>query len=412
METGLIGAVLIGLVVLVVSVLIIKSLGYEIQLNIKEGIKEFFGEIYSQIFGRDYYNICEVYDNDYISFNDFKTLLNAVYNKKCGNSKINVIISFSLREEDIKKLAEELDIAKNGELIYQGSSDETLGMGAIIVDTEHTGNFLFEFRDEITLWNEGEPNEDTLISLTGLDCDIYDKTCTPTTGYIPPTFTLLYIQLEGNVPDFETKAEGAKDFWVQKTSLSSCPDRVNFIAENTQICDVPDQIDICGASAAIAEATVSQTMNSISNCINNWGYTDDYTRVVGIIPGDYVCSGSLGSVNGYAYINGEYVVSAEGDFTSLHYLSSTSTHELGHTFGLCDEGYGNCIDNGCSSGFREGECTSMGCIDTTTHCCPNEPELDSIMCTFDDCNRGCDYDHRFADTSRTYLESQLNSYCN
>jgi len=412
------GAISIGLVVLVVSVLIIKSLGYEIQINIAKKIKESFSDLYSQIFGREYYNICEVYDNEYISFGDFKTLLNAIYNKKCGNSKINVILSFSLREEDIKELAEELGIAKNGELIYQGSADETLGMGAIIVHTTPRDNFLFKFRDEVTLWNEGQPDEDTLISLTGQNCDIYDKTCDPGTGYIPPTFTILYIQLNGNIPNFETQAEDAKNYWIEKTPLSSCPDRVDFIAVSDRICNVPDQSVFCTSNDDLISETSANTLSAIAVCVNSWGYNGDYTRVVGVLPGDYICLGGGGEVYGYTSIVSDYVVVAEGLEGSQNDLSFTATHELAHTFGLCDEGYGNCVDNNCPSEFRKGKCKSDGsCSESHDYCCPNSPQTNSIMCTWDWCDRGCnrgsDLDSVvFGADARDYLESRLNNYCN
>jgi hypothetical protein len=403
MEVNLIGSLAIGLVVLLISILIIRSLGYEIQISFVRKMNEVFSNLYSQIFGRGYYNVCEVYDDEYISFSDFKTLLNAIYNKKCGDSKINVILSFSLREEDIKELAKELDLAKNGELIYQGSANEPLGMGVILIHTTPRNEFLFKSKDEVTLWNEGEPDEDTLISLTGQNCDIYEKTCDPGTGYIPPTFTILYIQLDGDVPNFQTKAEDAKDFWIEKTPLFACPERVDFIAVSDKICNIPDQNDICnGPNPSL---TGSETMSAIANCVNSWGYSGDYTRVVGVLPGSEICSNSQGSVNGYTYINYEFAISTEDS------LSFTGTHELAHTFGLCDEGYGNCVDNTCPSGLREGDCDPGICYDVSSYCCPNGPNENSIMCTTDQCGRGCNAGLEFGSDARIQLESRLNSYC-
>ncbi|MBL7170223.1 MAG: hypothetical protein ISS48_04345, partial [Candidatus Aenigmarchaeota archaeon] len=62
MEAGIIGMIAIGLVVLVTSLMIIKSLGYEVQINFVKRMKETLSNLYSQVLGREYYNPCEAYN--------------------------------------------------------------------------------------------------------------------------------------------------------------------------------------------------------------------------------------------------------------------------------------------------------------------------------------------------------------
>jgi len=89
---------------------------------------------------------------------------------------------------------------------------------------------------------------------------------------------------------------------------------------------------------------------------------------------------------------------------------------MGHTFGLCDEGYGNCLSDSCPSGIILGVCQegTGECFQMGSYCCPNSPELNSIMCSSDPCNRGCSFAQRFASTSYAHLENELivkNKYC-
>ncbi len=180
MEIEIIGAITIGIFVFIVSVLVIISFSYDIRLSFISKIKETFSNLYSQIFGREYYNICQAYDGDYISFNDFGILLNAYYNQKCKDRKTSVILSFSLSKEDVKEISKKLEMAREGELIYYGPADEPLGIGGIIIDTRADyGDYAFKFKDNVTLWNDGSPEKDTLLKLTGINCDVYANTCDP-----------------------------------------------------------------------------------------------------------------------------------------------------------------------------------------------------------------------------------------
>ncbi len=196
-------------------------------------------------------------------------------------------------------------------------------------------------------------------------------------------FVILTIQMNSPVPNFDSISQNCKNRWVGISPLKNCPDVVNVIAES-KICPVSNE---CNA------------FSELLNCAKNWGYEGKYTRIVGIKHGSYVC---LPGIMGYTLKNYEVVVTIDSN------IDLVCSHEFGHTFGLCDEGYGNSLCNDCASGICNVgglECSGIG------HCCPNKPELNSIMCSVDLCNRGCSFGNQFAPSSYTHLEKELNKYC-
>ncbi|MFH0711017.1 MAG: hypothetical protein V1944_00395 [Candidatus Aenigmatarchaeota archaeon] len=234
---------------------------------------------------------------------------------------------------------------------------------------------------------------------SGLKCD-ETKHCCPdgktwngTACHFQYTFTMLYIQVNGKVPNLEAEAQAGKNLWVKLSPLKACPDKIRAIAVtgDSKVCNV-DECD---------------PFDAMIRCIDQWGYLD-YTRLIGVVPKDYVCrSGYGGLAGGY----GSPMLTAE------RYVEDVSSHEMGHTFGTCDEDYGSgpCQQTQCQSGW----CTpggGTGCSSVGPEgefCCPNHPEINSIYCSTrgQQCGRSCTYAINFAPSSYAHLEKELNKYC-
>ena len=460
METiQIIGSLTISLVLISISLVLLRSLGYEIETDFTNRFIENLRNIYFSVFKKEYFNICDSYDKEYVSVKDFETLLDAFYNGLCKDSKIDVILSFSLTKRDISKIAKRLGIAKNGKLIMFKKA-EPIGAGALIVNGNYS-NYIFKKNDQITIWYEGYPEPDVLLNLTGIDCNLEDKRCSErgiehdewkcpitkdrdegekcdcsgecredlicdeTKHCCPPgkiwtgnkcefkyTFTLLFIQLNEKIDNFKEKAEIGKDTWIELTPLHQCPDSVRLIVVDDKICQVPDQHLLC-SDPITANNAFLKTNQAILDCVRKWGYNSIYTRVEGVVPGENVCCVEGGCLGGYTGGYGYPLVSSE------YKIKFVSSHEMGHTFGLCDESYGGgtCtgnLFNTCESKYCSPIGGGMGC-EPGPNCCPNKPEMESIMCPQNNiCGRygtECTYAERFASTSYAHLEKELGEYC-
>lgn len=230
------------------------------------------------------------------------------------------------------------------------------------------------------------------------------------------SFKLLFIQMNQKIENLKEIAEQSKNYFTDITPLSKCKDRVDVIVEEEKICNVPDQNLVCED-----DDWADLTLDRLRECAHSWGYYD-YTRIIGVWPLSSLCNG----VRGYTYLYSDVVVTSLSSRTPL-----TISHELGHTFGLCDEGYGNaeCVDcmgglckyggSYCCPPVNRDTCiylhVSPCCPTLTGVCrgyeCPNEPEGNSLMCSIDLCGRGCSYGSRFAPSSYKHLEKELNMYC-
>jgi len=474
MEVDLIGAIAIGLAFLIVSILIIKFVLDLTGTSFLERIKETVSNLYSQIFGKSYYNVCESFNNTYISLDDFETLLNAYYRKRCGDARVEVILSFSVSKDDLKEMAKHLGISKDGKLIIYDSPDP-VGIGAIIVDgyKDPNSRFVLKANNRISIWNVGSPEKDVFINITGVDCDPYTLSCSQrpiqlslwgnpilknknrgeicgansecsgilvcdgghccrpeeswngTDCVFQYTFTILFIPLkERNTQDefmdeatFREIGNNFRDTWVDITPFQNCPERVRVVFSE-YICEIPIQEEICSPHPEKAERTFRETNRAILNCVKNFGYENVYTRVVGVLNKESVCGNYYGYTGGYNYP----IVISKPNVAPMGGIQYICSHEMGHTFGLCDEGYGNAICVDCRNGFG-GICSfgGSGCFGETTskQCkkeggidCPNIPETSSIMCTLDLCNRMCNYGTGFATSSFGYLDGELGEYCN
>jgi hypothetical protein len=205
--------------------------------------------------------------------------------------------------------------------------------------------------------------------------------------------------------NFKQKAENGKDLWVQLTPLKQCPEKIRAIAVDDKVCPgIPSQQPLCdcfayGTNCQAADQAYTQTLQMIESCAKQWGYDGKYTRVEGVLPGSYVCTIGNGWIAGYTNFYDSRLVSAESS------IQTTSSHEMGHTYGLCDEPYGIERSSSCSSGWKaQGE----------DYCCPNAPDGACIMCSYTNPATGCNAGSSFAQDDYRHLEVELiqkNKYC-
>jgi hypothetical protein len=210
-------------------------------------------------------------------------------------------------------------------------------------------------------------------------------------------YVFLFIQLNDKVDGFEEKAKEISEKWKEKTPLNKCQTNVKIITL-PEVCNVPDQQGICDGDPQ----TYFETLYSILDCASKSNYFGFYDRIIGFVKDEYVCQLPQGSVEGYAFGYGTPVIVSQKSYLEI------AIHELGHTYGLCDEGYGSGADPRCESGYSMsgGDYCEAGNV-----CCPNYPEVDSIYCTWDKCNTGCTYAFNFAPSSYKHLEKELKKYC-
>jgi len=640
---NLIGIIALFLVIIVVSILIIQSQGRTLSSQLPTQLQNVFKNFVNTVIQKSPYNICEAYAGKEVSVQDFQTILQAVYQGQCGETRANISLTFSLTKDDIARVSKLSGIAGNGNLIFYNLSNP-LGVGALIV-RGNKGDYPLKTFDFVEMWREGSPDPDTFVVRTikgcdptdeicdesciykricdpvcetntprgiscnlacldinnnGLididdankriedgkcnkdcysnklnpfkaydpgcvwrfrnvpdnicdpnsngikdnvcdpdcvnsknicdpDCDgkdgrpydakcfICDKTCnnwcspscTPfdndpdcplgfsgerkeccgngicnatvgencescskdcpgggttcgdlnsvccpadskadysgctidkdkkegdscfcnsqcgkdlscdetkhccpsgktwngTSCEFQYTFTILFIQLNGQISNFKQKAESGKDLWVQLTPLKQCPKKVRAIAVDDKVCSgIPNHQPVCqcfesGDNCNVVDGIIIQTLQKMEDCAKQWGYEGKYTRIEGVLPGEVVCSGSRSAIYGYTQLHDSRLVSAEDS------IRSTSSHEMGHTYGLCDEPYGIERSASCSSGWKaQGE----------QYCCPNVPDGPCIMCSYTNPETGCNAGSTFAQDDYRHLELeliQINKYC-
>ncbi|MCX6710596.1 MAG: hypothetical protein NTZ02_00720, partial [Candidatus Woesearchaeota archaeon] len=85
------------------------------------------------------------------------------------------------------------------------------------------------------------------------------------------TFTILFIQINGQIQNFESKAKEGRDVWASISPLKNCAQKVCYITD-----------------ARICYLDINNAMDSARDCANNWGYAGKYTRLVGVAPGNYI----------------------------------------------------------------------------------------------------------------------------
>jgi hypothetical protein len=220
---------------------------------------------------------------------------------------------------------------------------------------------------------------------SGLECDVTGHCCPKGKEWdekekeckFKYKYVILFLQLNGNIPDFKQKAEAAKNVWVKLSPLKNCPEAVTALAIDNKICD--------GGNTCLTE----EPFIGMQRCLDSWEeikpYRNFITRIVGVDPSSMLCGG----VAGYTTINNQFLVSSTG------YLNIVCSHEMGHTYGLCDEAYDISQNSQCPSGYWDSR---------ISYCCPNAPVDYCVMYAFGPMTR-------FAPDCYANLEARLNKVC-
>jgi len=177
MQFEYIAIILLTVIVIIVGVSIVSFFGQSFQSSIPIQVRGVYDRFVSVLLQRSPYNVCESYDGQKLSIQDFQVLLQAAYNGQCGSSHTHVTMSFSASTADMKRIASLSGIANNGALIfYNISQGQPLGIGAIIVAGD-TGYYPLKLDDKIEVWYAGQPKGDLFIKVTEKGCDPYDEVC-------------------------------------------------------------------------------------------------------------------------------------------------------------------------------------------------------------------------------------------
>ncbi|OGI14989.1 hypothetical protein A3K63_03120 [Candidatus Micrarchaeota archaeon RBG_16_49_10] len=338
---------------------------------------------------------CVNLNNTVITHEDLQDVLYGFLTDQC--EYFQATVKDRVTFEDVKRMVKAIDGKREAFKISNCSAFET-ETGTVYV--------AFDYTYDISIFRAGVERSNVLLCKGNLP-NVSKATTTTTTAPKQPKkdFVILYIQLINKVQGFDSKAQTMTASWVSHTPLKDCPEMVKTIAVADKTCPAPDPTSIF--SIANASGTMQQTSDALRKCASDWGYGGKYTRIVGVIKGKTALFTILGYVT--HYYSDAVVVASSPEKISLQTLV---THELGHTFGLCDEGYWITVKKSCGSGYCYGNCAQDEvCRNSPPYCCPNSPETASMMCAFPRCSNGCTMGTAFAPSSYAHLENELNMYC-
>jgi len=175
MEFDLIAVMILFLIIIVVGIGLVEYFGTSVKTGVPAQIKVAYEKFVDIVFQKSPYNICEAYNGERVSIQDFQTLLQAIYSDQCGISTSNITMSFSISKDDMARIALLAGIANNGKLIFYNTT-EPFGIGAILVKG-NAGFYPIKFDDQIQLSLVGQPKGDLLIKQIAKGCDPYDEVC-------------------------------------------------------------------------------------------------------------------------------------------------------------------------------------------------------------------------------------------
>lgn len=182
MEFDFLAMLLLFLVIIFVGIALVSYFGTEIKSGVPNQLKGVYDQFTKVVFQRLPYNVCDAYNNERVSVQDFQILVQAVYSGQCGiNKTARVIMSFSVSKDDMQKIASLAGIASNGKLIFYNMS-EPIGIGAVLVRA-NAGFYPLKLDDEIELSLVGQPKGDLFIKLLVQGCDPFDDDCDQTCIY-------------------------------------------------------------------------------------------------------------------------------------------------------------------------------------------------------------------------------------
>jgi hypothetical protein len=224
----------------------------------------------------------------------------------------------------------------------------------------------------------------------------------------PGALIFLFVWVGDNVPDnlADIAEDGTQD-WIHLTPLTSCTSGDWVLYSSAPLTKCKDKVCFTVSDKPCPKKANTNVEDDALDCASEWRYS--YTKIVAFTDHD------IGDRGGYSCINCDYTVIKSDEKLSVRYMDLM--HELGHSFGLCDDAYGSAkkdIVNGknCPSGW--GNCPSYDCAcEEPDYCCPNIVE-NRIMCS--DGEKSCK-DHicqmtdSFGASALTHLSNELSSYC-
>jgi len=153
------------------------------------------------------------------------------------------------------------------------------------------------------------------------------KTWNGTACAIDYRFTIIFIPIQWNSgqADFESYSDMQANFFISNFPLKACPDDVKIIkAWELKDCNINVR---CGI-----EECPDPTLQEIERCADK-KYKGKYDRAIGLVDASILCGGPLGW--SCAIMEPKPVLCAKP-------WKEVTAHELGHTYGLCDE-YSGCV---------------------------------------------------------------------
>lgn len=159
-------------------VVIMVGLGILYSIFTGTSITDTFGGIVDKavrsVFYGTAYSICEDFNNEEVSLEEFQSLLQSIDKERCGYAK--VYLRFSVTEDDIKKMTEITGMRRTV-LILEGKS-KALGAGSLLIYGS-PGPRPLKLYDLVEVKKAGTPEPDILVTVLQQGCDPYDDDCDP-----------------------------------------------------------------------------------------------------------------------------------------------------------------------------------------------------------------------------------------
>lgn len=438
MELNYIGIIMITVIVIIVGVLIVVSFGQSFKSVIPSEITAVYDKFSSVFLQKSPFNVCQSYDGQKLSIQDFQVLLQSAYNGQCGNIHTDVIMSFDTAPTDLKGIAYRAGIAGNGNLIfYNLSENQSLGIGAIIVQGD-SGYYPLKLDDKVEVWYQGQPKGDLYIKVIEEGCDITDNVCHASCANIgicdpacddgqqhniPCNMACIDIDGDGviNATDAAARIAAGKcnpDCFSNNTNPAHAYDpgciykkitNQNYASEFGGICD-PNSNGVsdglcdpdCAASKNICDPDCNGTVYSPGNpqgindtkCFVCDGTCNGYCSPAcdkNALPGDVGFDPDC-----YRSLNTSYFCSGDGICDTGRGENCANSADCPKPGITCNSLGGSCCPSasntdayGCSNttGVREGgsctcgsQCALNLTCDTTSHCCPSDQTWNGTAC--------------------------------
>ncbi|MBI2674914.1 MAG: hypothetical protein HYX24_00525 [Candidatus Aenigmarchaeota archaeon] len=176
-----VGIVIITALVIIVGVMLVTSFSAGKDKSIVDKVSEGIGNLPGIFVGKvvaPKVDICETFENQRLSYEDFLSLLTALKNNNCDEMK-TAKLQFSASFSDIEAMASQSGIKS---VLYTDSL-KPLGAGVLIIKGD-AGLYPLKFDDQINVTAAGSPEKDILVQVTVKGCDPYDEVCDASCSFV------------------------------------------------------------------------------------------------------------------------------------------------------------------------------------------------------------------------------------